>query len=187
MFYLIVRSHRIGMPSAIWREIQEALLYVWFDALVLWDCCFPASAAKGAGEHRDSPYGRIELLAAADNGAKTPQPGDNSFTSVMISRMEEMITKYGSIDIAKLHALLVQPGTDLYTTPFYVSSRAGASQRTIVLEKLKAPRKQKQNLTKWKPYTISIPRTGRMRLPLKSLRFKGRQEQGRWTRGMHLW
>jgi hypothetical protein len=98
-----------------------------------------------------------------------------------------MITKYGSIDIAKLHALLVQLGPDLYTTPFYVSSRAGASQRTIVLEKLKAPRKQKQNLTKWKPYTISIPRTGRMRLPLKSLRFKGRQEQGRWTRGMHLW
>jgi hypothetical protein len=96
--------------------------------------------------------------------------------------MEEIITKYGSIDIAKLHALLVQLGPDLYTTPFYVSSRAGASQRTIVLEKLKAPREQEQNLTKRKPYMIATPRSGRMRLPLKPLRLKGGQEQGRWTR-----
>jgi hypothetical protein len=35
IFYLIVRSHRIGMPSVIWREIQKELLYVWFDVLVL--------------------------------------------------------------------------------------------------------------------------------------------------------
>jgi hypothetical protein len=45
----------------------------------------------------------------------------------MIPTMREMIKIYGSIDIAKLHILLVERTSASHPVPFYGSIRLGAS------------------------------------------------------------
>jgi hypothetical protein len=108
-----------------------------FDILVILDCShLIIDAAIRSRDPHDGLYGRIELLAATSNTAKTGQPEGGSFTNAVTTTMRDMITKYGSIDIAELHALLVQQASNSYTVPIYVPLREGASEQTLVLERL---------------------------------------------------
>jgi hypothetical protein len=84
-----------------------------------------------------------------------------------------MITKYGSIDIAELHALLVQQASNSYTVPIYVPLREGASEQTLVLERLLG--EQEQRVTNWKEPMISHSSAGGFLSRLNSLPYAGKE------------
>ena len=139
-------SSNSGGPTIRWYKIQNTFINDQFDILIILDCGNAASAAKGSEEYSDSPYGRVELLAATGDRGETPHPGDSSFTTVMIAGMKDMIKRYGRIEISRLHVLLIGQEYDLYTIPFYAVIRPGhEGNRNIVLEKLLVSGKQPGN------------------------------------------
>lgn len=145
-----------------------------FDILVILDCShLIIDAAIRSRDPHDGLYGRIELLAATSNTAKTGQPEGGSFTNAVTTTMRDMITKYGSIDIAELHALLVQQASNSYTVPIYVPLREGASEQTLVLERLLG--EQEQRVTNWKEPMISHSSAGGFLSRLNSLPYAGKE------------
>ncbi|KAG9189814.1 hypothetical protein G6011_06682 [Alternaria panax] len=145
------RAQHTGGPHVKWYEIQQQFLDIAFDVLLLFDCCYAAQAGRSAGEGTlDEPPGRVELLAAAGDRAVTPEPGDGSFTAVMIKRMEERIKRDNCVDISELHASLAHRKSGLYTIPFHVYIRAGLSNRSVILERLEAPGEYKDGVDAWR-------------------------------------
>ena len=149
--FLTASSQLVGGPSVRWYEIQQLFFDITFDVLLLFDCCYAAQAGRSSGEGiLDETPGGVELLAAASDRTETPQPGDGSFTTAMIKRMNELIKKDRRVEISELHTLLVHRAADLYTVPFHVHIRAGLSKRSIVLEKLKAQDEYDDTAVAWK-------------------------------------
>jgi hypothetical protein len=110
-----------------------------FDILLILDSPYSALAVTPMNNR----YGRIELLAATGNTA-TPSPGPNSFTSIMIGKMKDMIAKYGMVEIPNLHSLLSLHSSGLYATPVHIVLRPGTSSQAIVLENLRLFKRQKR-------------------------------------------
>ena len=67
-----------------------------------------------------------------------------------------MITKFGRIEISKLHALMGQQSPEGYTVPAYARLREGASKRAIMLERQHGL-EQGQRVTNWN--VPLLPRT----------------------------
>lgn len=161
---LTANSQRQGGPHVKWYEIQQNFRDIVFDVLLLFDCCYAAQAGRSAGEGTlDEPPGGVELLAAAGDKAETPGPGPRSFTVAMIKFMEEYIKEKSCVEISELHASLVNERAALYTTPFHVYIRAGATSRTVVLEKLPTPEEYEDSMVAWRA-AVSV--TIGMREPL---------------------
>jgi hypothetical protein len=170
-----MNSQRRDGPCVKWYEIQQLFQDITFDVLLLFDCCYAAQAGRSAGEGTlDEPPGRVELLAAAGDKAETPEPGDGSFTAIMIKRMEERIKRNNCVEISELHTSLTHRKSGLYTTPFHVYIRAGISKRSVILEKLKAPGEYEDNGDAWR---AAVGITIGMREPLTHAML---EEIGRW-------
>lgn len=164
--YLTIHSKRIDGPHVRWYEVQKLFRDITFDVLLLLDCCHAAQAGRSAGEGTlDEPPGRVELLAAAGDRAETPQPGDGSFTTIMVQTMEKLIEKDNKIDILELHTKLVSREAKLYTTPFHVQIRAGPTKRSVILEQLKSPGNYQDSAVAWK---AAVRITIGMREPLNN-------------------
>ncbi|KAI4712917.1 hypothetical protein J4E89_001895 [Alternaria sp. Ai002NY15] len=169
------RAQRTGGPHVRWYEVQKLFRDIPFDVLLLFDCCYAAQTGRSAGQDTPGePPGRVELLAAAGDRAETPQPGDGSFTTIMIKTMEKLIEKDHKIDILELHTRLVRRDAKLYTTPFHVQIRAGPTKRSVILEQLKSPEEYQDSAVAWK---AAVRITIGMREPLNDAVM---DEIGRW-------
>ncbi|KAI8941752.1 hypothetical protein NX059_002956 [Plenodomus lindquistii] len=169
------RAQRRGGPEVKWYEIQRLFRETAFDVLLLFDCCYAAQTGRSTGERMiDEPPGRVELLAAAGDKVETPEPGDGSFTTIMIKKMEESMKRNKYVEISELHTSLVSRKAGLYTTPFHMWIRAGISKRSVILEKLKAPEEYGDSMIAWRA-AVSI--TIGMREPITQAIL---DEIGRW-------
>jgi hypothetical protein len=108
-------------------RIQDDIKNADADILLFLDCCFAAQA----GRVRERRPGRVELLAAAAMGMKTPLPGERSFTRALIKEIRCCMHRDGCVTIADLHRRLVAREANLHATPFYITLVSG--QRTIRL------------------------------------------------------
>jgi hypothetical protein len=88
----------------------------------------------------------------------------------MIPTMREMIKIYGSIDIAKLHILLVERTSASHPVPFYGSIRLGASHADMP-ERPRVVRDLRGRTTKLKVPTNSSPTTSKTPPELSSLSY----------------
>jgi len=96
------RRKNSGPPTLDWFKIQPTLLHAQGDLLFIFDCCFASLASKGRDE------GRMELLAAAGAGARTPSPGELSFTSHFVTELRRGLQTRGGLRVAELHQLISQ-------------------------------------------------------------------------------
>ncbi|TVY84252.1 hypothetical protein LSUE1_G001353 [Lachnellula suecica] len=117
-------------PTLDWFRIQEDLMTAESHILLLFDCCFAAQAGRER-HHRPS---RIDLLAAAAMGMKTPMPGGNSFTKALIREISTGFEKQQHVIVSELHRRLVARESKLWAIPFYV--KLGQEQTPIRLERL---------------------------------------------------
>ena len=107
---------RRGGPTLNWYEVQPVVFAAEGDVLLVLDCCYAAQAARG----RESRT--IELLAASGVKQRTPQPGDYSFTAVLMRVMKRMLQEAGHIVVIKLYERLFQetaPDEELVEQPFH--------------------------------------------------------------------
>jgi hypothetical protein len=100
------------------------------DVLLIFDCCYAASAAR---EH-SKVKNRVELLAAAPMKCQTPPPGPHSFTSIMIREMKSLLSAKRAVVIAELHNHLTKQQSGLFETVVFVELQPGSGRR-IKLEK----------------------------------------------------
>ena len=130
---------RRGGPTLNWYEVQPAVFAAEGDVLLVLDCCYAAQAAR-ARESRT-----IELLAASGVKQRTPQPGDYSFTAVLVRVMKRMLQEAGHIVIVKLYQRLFQetaPDEELVEQPFHFFIAEGGG--SIILK----PRAKPNALTR---------------------------------------
>jgi hypothetical protein len=104
-------------PTLEWYRIQEDLEGSAADTLLLLDCCFAAQAGRG----RDAFQTRLEILAAAAMGVKTPMPGPRSFTQALINELKTCVDRDGYVYTDDLHRKLVSRKANLHTTPIRIS------------------------------------------------------------------
>ncbi|KAI4647125.1 uncharacterized protein J4E78_009101 [Alternaria triticimaculans] len=169
------RSERRDGLYVRWYEIQKLFRDITFDVLLLLDCCHVAQDGEFAGEgSSDEPPDRVELLAAAGDRSEKPQPGDGSFTTIMIKIMAKLIEEDHRFDITELYTKLVHRDARLHTTPFYVPIREGPAKRSVVLERLKAPGEYEDSALAWK---VAVGTTIGSREPLNSAMLN---EMERW-------
>ncbi|RYN88631.1 hypothetical protein AA0120_g7206 [Alternaria tenuissima] len=170
------RPHRVGGSHFEWHKIQSIFKETIFDLLLILDCShvIPDASRYTIFNHGD-PHGRIELLAATHDTAKIPKPRNLLFTRIITATMTEMITKFGRIEISKLHTLIGQQSPNLYTVPLYVRVREGASERAIMLERLHALGEQEQRVTDRKGSIISRPSAGGFPSRLNSLSYSRKE------------
>jgi hypothetical protein len=115
-----------------WYKIQPRLLNdAEADVLLIFDCCYAASAARAYSKVRN----RVELLAAAPIKYQTPPPGPHSFTSKMIREMKTLLSAKRAVVIAELHNHLTKQQSGLFETAVFVELQPGSGRR-IKLEKL---------------------------------------------------
>jgi hypothetical protein len=109
--------HAVGEPTLEWFRIQDDIMNADADILLFLDCCFAAQA----GRERVRRPGRVELLAAAAMGMKTPLPGERSFTRALIKEIRSFMQRDFSVTIADLHRRLVAREANLLATPVYIT------------------------------------------------------------------
>ncbi|KAL9610414.1 MAG: hypothetical protein Q9167_004869 [Letrouitia subvulpina] len=116
-------------PILNWYEVQPVVFAAEGDVLLILDCCYAAQAARG----RESRT--IELLAASGVKQRTPQPGDYSFTVILIRVMRRMLQEAGYIVLDKLYERLFRetaPDEELVEQPFHFFIAEGGG--SIVLK-----------------------------------------------------
>ncbi|KAK4205083.1 hypothetical protein QBC40DRAFT_65783 [Triangularia verruculosa] len=111
-------AHASGGPTVEWSLIQDHIRAInsKTDILLLLDCCYAAQAARD----RENKRGRLEIIAAAGMGVKTPGPGPRSFTTALIKQMEKAIEEKGSVVVQELHFRLCPPSVGLFATPVHI-------------------------------------------------------------------
>ncbi|KAI0198129.1 hypothetical protein F4808DRAFT_463157 [Astrocystis sublimbata] len=120
-----------GGPTLQWYQIQDQLDDLKThdtDILLLLDCCYAGQAAR---DHKNWG-GRFEILAASAMGMKTPEPGDTSFTAILLKELERQLETKESIVVKDLHGILSNRKAQLWATPVHTSLREG--QRPIQLQ-----------------------------------------------------
>lgn len=106
------------------------------DILLLLDCCYAAQA----GRERDASWARLEILAAAAMGMKTPGPGPQSFTRALINELKACVEKDEYLGIDDLHRRLVSRKANLHATPIRISLSSGKRPlRLYPLSKVQLP------------------------------------------------
>ncbi|KAK0670323.1 hypothetical protein QBC41DRAFT_96514 [Cercophora samala] len=138
-------AHAQGGPTVKWYKIQDQIKEVRSetDMLLILDCCFAAQAGRGS----DDSSGRLEILAAAAMGVKTPLPGPKSFTAAVIRNMKRSVAQDGFVVISELQYRLTKREEGLFTTPIYIGLTGG---RSIRLEPINPNDEQPTNISEAK-------------------------------------
>lgn len=125
-------SLKDGGPTIQWSFIQPSLEAAECDVLLILDCCFAGQAARARTSHK------VEMLAAAAMGLRTPAPGQKfpSFTKVLIAELIRMVQQEEKVDIRVLHREMLRKTHQLQQQPIHVSL-SGDPNGSIVLRELK--------------------------------------------------
>lgn len=127
-------SLRDGGPTLRWHYIQPSFEAAECDVLIILDCCFAGQAARGRSSHR------VEILAAAAMGLRTPSPGQKfpSFTKVFIAELTRIYEEQKSVDIRVLHREMLKKTHQLQQQPIYVAL-SGEPSNGIILRGITNP------------------------------------------------
>lgn len=124
--HLTIGSRRKkGGPTVSWFDIQQLLNYTESDTLLLLDCCHSSQSA------RDTIC--FELLAGCAMKRETLPPGPYSFTTALIREIEELLHRWGRVEVAELHNRLINRRARLSETPVYVPLRKKGARDGIWL------------------------------------------------------
>lgn len=143
-------SKGAGPPTLDWFRIQPSLVDdADSDVLIILDCCYAAQAARGRGLHK------VELLAAAGMGCRTPGVGKFSFTRALMDQMKFMsqVTN-GSFTISQLHARMGKAEVGLQTTP--VLFNLSGSGESILIPSTPAERKPQREGEAYYSFTVTV-------------------------------
>lgn len=115
-----------------WHLIQPALEAAECDVLIILDCCFAGQAA------RQPSYHKVELLAAAAMGLRTPGVSQQvpSFTQVLMTEMARIVDESGSVKVANLHRQMLKKQHKLQQQPIYVSLSDDESTSIVITPQL---------------------------------------------------
>ncbi|KAJ2990468.1 hypothetical protein NUW58_g2932 [Xylaria curta] len=117
-------AHPDGEPVLNWYMIQDQFDHIKTsdtDILLLLDCCFAAQA----GRARNTSHGQLDIMAASAMGMKTPEPGDTSFTSILLREIRHTMENGGPVDMAYLHGQMCNRKVELWATPIYMTLKKG--------------------------------------------------------------
>ena len=124
-----------GGPTVEWYSIQDALK-TQADILVILDCCYAAQSGRG----REATQ-QVELLAACGVGEIAPEPGENSFTSILLRELRNHLDSHGSVTISQVHKAIMSrmSGYGHSQTPVHVELARGVN-KGILLAPLPPPK-----------------------------------------------
>ena len=114
-----------------WHDIQRNLELASNDILLLFDCCFSATAGRGKAHGA-----RVEMICATAKREKTPPPGPWSWTHALMRLLERSIETAGSTSVERLARDLLSKGSGLPATSNHVVFRSGFPSRSIELRPL---------------------------------------------------
>lgn len=88
--------------TALWYKAEEVLVTsAEGDVLAIFDCCYASNAHKGYAED----FRAYELIAASPKDSTTPAPGENSFTSRLITSMRELLEEHSGRSFSTVELL----------------------------------------------------------------------------------
>jgi hypothetical protein len=119
-----VNRHDSDGPTLEWYKIQDEFKTADSDILIVLDCCFAAQAGRAKEKYSN----RIELLAAAGMGTKTPMPGKRSFTKALIREISSCLGTEGEVLTTTLLRNLVARKAELWATPFWIPLLQGRGE-----------------------------------------------------------
>ncbi|KAF2735737.1 hypothetical protein EJ04DRAFT_511528 [Polyplosphaeria fusca] len=116
-------------PTLDWSVVQTQLLTAECDVVILLDCCFAGSAARGQTRKC------VEILLATDKDQIAPVGIGRwpSFTKILTEKMKELMDERGEVSLRSLHSRMVQADAGLRRQPILVAGRGSGGN--ILLRK----------------------------------------------------